>query len=125
LKCFYLQNYNIFPKRQLKFEVRKFARRFAVSVISEGLGHDSELMTQIYIASLDTSAVDRTNDIILSALQQWNGIRNRRDFVEQICKTLGKSCLFECKVTKKLLKRNDCKKKLLNKFYRKEILLSI
>jgi len=39
-----------------------------VSVISEGLGHDNEQTTQIYLASLDTSAVDRANDIILSAL---------------------------------------------------------
>ncbi|MCM1078235.1 MAG: site-specific integrase [Bacteroidales bacterium] len=40
-----------------------------ISTISEGLGHDSEQTTQIYLASLDTSAVDRANDIILSALQ--------------------------------------------------------
>lgn len=39
-----------------------------LSVISEGLGHDNEQTTQIYLASLDTSAVDRANDIILSAL---------------------------------------------------------
>jgi len=44
------------------------SKGISVSVISEGLGHDSELTTQIYLASLDTSAVDRANDIILSAL---------------------------------------------------------
>ena len=40
----------------------------SISVISEGLGHDNEQTTRIYLASLDTSAVDRANDIILSAL---------------------------------------------------------
>lgn len=39
-----------------------------VSIICEGLGHDNEQTTQIYLATLDTSAVDRANDIILSAL---------------------------------------------------------
>lgn len=40
-----------------------------VSVISEGMGHDSEATTQIYLASLDTSVVDRANSIILKSLQ--------------------------------------------------------
>lgn len=44
------------------------SKGIALSVISEGLGHDNEQTTQIYLASLDTSAVDRANDIILSAL---------------------------------------------------------
>lgn len=44
------------------------SKGISVSVISEGLGHDNEQTTQIYLASLDTSAVDRANDIILSAL---------------------------------------------------------
>lgn len=39
-----------------------------VSVISEGMGHDSETTTQIYLASLDTTAVDRANSLILSSL---------------------------------------------------------
>jgi len=39
-----------------------------ISVISEGMGHDSETTTQIYLASLDTSAVDRANTLILSSL---------------------------------------------------------
>ena len=39
-----------------------------LSVISEGMGHDSESTTQIYLASLDTSAVDRANSIILKSL---------------------------------------------------------
>ena len=44
------------------------SKGISVSVISEGLGHDNELTTQIYLASLDTSAVDRANDIVLSSL---------------------------------------------------------
>lgn len=40
-----------------------------LSVISEGMGHDSETTTQIYLASLDTSAVDRANTIILNSLK--------------------------------------------------------
>lgn len=39
-----------------------------LSVISEGMGHESESTTQIYLASLDTSAVDKANALILSAL---------------------------------------------------------
>lgn len=35
------------------------AKGVPLSVISEGMGHDSEATTQIYLASLDTSAVDR------------------------------------------------------------------
>ena len=37
------------------------AKGIPVSVISEGMGHDSEATTQIYLASLDTSVVDRAN----------------------------------------------------------------
>ncbi len=39
-----------------------------LSVISEGMGHDSEATTQIYLASLDTSVVDKANSIILKSL---------------------------------------------------------
>ena len=39
-----------------------------IAVISEGLGHDSEATTQIYLASLDTVAVDNANDTILAAI---------------------------------------------------------
>ncbi|MGD6506345.1 tyrosine-type recombinase/integrase, partial [Xanthomonas citri pv. citri] len=40
-----------------------------ISVISEGMGHDSEATTQIYLASLDTSVVDKANPLILKALK--------------------------------------------------------
>lgn len=44
------------------------SKSIALSVISEALGHDSETTTQIYLASLDASAVDRANRQILAAL---------------------------------------------------------
>ncbi|MDE6144797.1 MAG: site-specific integrase [Muribaculaceae bacterium] len=44
------------------------AKGIPLSVISEGMGHDSEATTQIYLASLDTSVVDRANSLILSSL---------------------------------------------------------
>ena len=39
-----------------------------LSVISEGMGHDSETTTQIYLASLDNSAIDKANRSILKKL---------------------------------------------------------
>ena len=45
------------------------AKGIPVSVISEGMGHDSEATTQIYLASLDISAVDRANSLILKCLK--------------------------------------------------------
>jgi len=39
-----------------------------LSVISEGMGHDSETTTQIYLASLDSSVVDKANSLILKSL---------------------------------------------------------
>ena len=44
------------------------AKNIPLSVISEGMGHDSEATTQIYLASLETSVVDKANKIILGLL---------------------------------------------------------
>lgn len=44
------------------------AKGIPLSVISEGMGHDSEATTQIYLASLDTSIVDKANSLILKSL---------------------------------------------------------
>ena len=44
------------------------AKGIPLSVISEGMGHDSQATTQIYLASLDTSVVDRANSLILKSL---------------------------------------------------------
>ncbi|MFI3285438.1 MAG: site-specific integrase [Rikenellaceae bacterium] len=44
------------------------SKNIPISVISEGMGHDSETTTQIYLASLDTSVVDRANRMILKLL---------------------------------------------------------
>lgn len=45
------------------------AKGIPISVISEGMGHDSETTTQIYLASLDTSVVDKANSIIMRSLR--------------------------------------------------------
>ena len=45
------------------------AKGIPISVISEGMGHDSEATTQIYLASLDTFVVDKANSIILNSLR--------------------------------------------------------
>ena len=37
------------------------ASNIPISVISEGMGHDSEETTRIYLAQLDTSVVDKAN----------------------------------------------------------------
>lgn len=39
-----------------------------ISIISEGMGHDSESTTQIYLASLDSSAIDSANSLILQSI---------------------------------------------------------
>ncbi|MDE6409106.1 MAG: site-specific integrase [Muribaculaceae bacterium] len=39
-----------------------------LSVISEGMGHESEATTQIYLASLDNSIVDKANALIIKSL---------------------------------------------------------
>ena len=44
------------------------ARNIPLSVISEGMGHDSEATTHIYLASLETSVVDKANKMILGLL---------------------------------------------------------
>ncbi len=44
------------------------AKGIPLSVISEGMGHDSEATTQIYLSSLDTSVVDKANGLILKAI---------------------------------------------------------
>lgn len=44
------------------------SKNIPLATISEAMGHDSETTTRIYLASLDTSVVDRANHIILSSL---------------------------------------------------------
>ena len=39
-----------------------------IGVISQGLGHDSESTTRIYLASLDTTIVDKANSLIMSSI---------------------------------------------------------
>lgn len=44
------------------------AKNIPLSVISEGMGHDNETTTQIYLASLSTATIDRANAQIINAL---------------------------------------------------------
>ncbi len=44
------------------------SKNIPVSIISEAMGHDSEYTTRIYLASLDTSGVDKANLAILKSL---------------------------------------------------------
>lgn len=43
-------------------------KNIPLAVISEGMGHDSETTTRIYLASLDTSVIDEANGLILKDL---------------------------------------------------------
>lgn len=44
------------------------SKNIPLSIISEGMGHDSEATTRIYLASLDTVNVDKANRLILKSL---------------------------------------------------------
>lgn len=44
------------------------SKNVPLSIISEGMGHDSEATTRIYLASLDTTAIDKANSMILRSL---------------------------------------------------------
>ena len=44
------------------------SKNIPISTISEAMGHDSENTTRIYLASLDTSVVDKANSIILKSI---------------------------------------------------------
>ncbi|MDB8914391.1 site-specific integrase, partial [Parabacteroides merdae] len=44
------------------------SKNIPLATISEAMGHDSENTTRIYLASLDTSVVDKANSIILKTL---------------------------------------------------------
>lgn len=44
------------------------SKKIPISVISEGMGHNSEKTTQIYLASLDNAVVDKANSLILKLL---------------------------------------------------------
>lgn len=46
------------------------AQRVPIDVISEGMGHDNVQTTRIYLASLDTSEVDKANDLLIKAVRR-------------------------------------------------------
>lgn len=45
------------------------AKGVPMSVISQGMGHDSESTTRIYLSALDTSSIDKANAIILKSIK--------------------------------------------------------
>lgn len=45
------------------------SQNIPLSVISAGMGHDSENTTQIYLAALDNAVIDNANDLILKKLK--------------------------------------------------------
>ncbi len=44
------------------------SKNIPITIISEAMGHDSETTTRIYLASLDTSVVDKANSLVLRSL---------------------------------------------------------
>ena len=44
------------------------SKNIPITTISEAMGHDSETTTRIYLASLDTSVVDKANSLVLRSL---------------------------------------------------------
>lgn len=44
------------------------SQKIPIKIISKGMGHDSELTTQIYLASIGSSVVDDANDKIIKSL---------------------------------------------------------
>lgn len=44
------------------------SKNIPLSVISEGMGHDSEETTRIYLTSLDSDVIDKANSLILKGL---------------------------------------------------------
>lgn len=45
-----------------------YRKEVPLSVISEGMGHNSEKMTRIYLSSLENAAIDRANSVVLEGL---------------------------------------------------------
>lgn len=63
----FLEKYAIYKARHSWASIAK-SKNIPLSIISEGMGHDSETTTQIYLASLDTTIIDRANYLILNDL---------------------------------------------------------
>ena len=60
-------NLSMYVARHSRASIAK-CKHIPLSVISEGMGHDSEATTQIYLVSLDNSLVDKANRQILNGL---------------------------------------------------------
>ena len=71
------------------------SKNIPLSVISEGMGHDSEETTRIYLASLDTSVVDKANSLILKDFNQIFMMK----CIERKDESLDKRYILPCKGT--------------------------
>lgn len=60
-------NLTLYCARHSWASIAKF-QNIPLSVISQGMGHDSEHTTQIYLASLENSLIDKANETILNTL---------------------------------------------------------
>lgn len=58
------------------------------STISRSLGHDSERTTAVYLGSINTSDIDKANEIVLRSLRKKNG-KKKRENVRQMRNTLS------------------------------------
>lgn len=63
----FLHPLTMYVARHLWASVAK-SRNVPLSIISEGMGHDSDATTRIYLASIEASRIDEANSSILNAL---------------------------------------------------------
>lgn len=61
------ENWSLYRARHSWASLAK-AKGIPISIISEAMGHDSESTTQIYLASLRTSVVDKANSVIIKSI---------------------------------------------------------
>ena len=71
-----------------------------ISVISQGLGHESELTTRIYIKSLENNTIHEANRIFISQVFSYPLLSQERDN-------------FGCKITQNILSNQKKRRKLL------------
>ncbi len=64
LICFLKQSTAELPNISILF----VSKNIPIYIISEGMGHNSESTTQIYLASLDNTLIDEANKLILDEI---------------------------------------------------------
>ena len=74
------------------------SKNVPLSVISEGMGHDSEATTRIYLASLDTVAIDEANSMILKSLWVKDCWANGKISLEERTYLFGRAMITDVKL---------------------------